>query len=160
MKKIIRITHRLSGELIAEGPVGWGITPFENAWYVSWRYLRTGGFRTSGVPGLCPYKFVYVWLHFRGSTGHETEYLGWRYVLPNPLFPFIAFRVAVPGRHGDLDITVRSAQEWEDATSKVDERIAQAQRDNSGSALPRHSDESAVRPGQALEIAGQTGERN
>ena len=28
-RKIVRITHRTTGLPIAEGPVGWGITPFE-----------------------------------------------------------------------------------------------------------------------------------
>jgi hypothetical protein len=48
--KQVRITHKPSGELIAEGP------------------------------------------------------LGWLYWLPNPLFPFIWFRVAVPGNHPELHV--------------------------------------------------------
>ena len=102
-KKFVRITHLPSGEVIAEGPVGWGITPFEGNWYISKKHLRTDGFRTSAVPGLCVYKFVYTWLHFRAKTGQVSRFLGWRYVLPNPLFPFIAFRVAVPGDHPEIE---------------------------------------------------------
>ncbi len=98
--------HRPSGEVIADGPVGWGITPFGGNLYISARHIQTDGFRSSAVPGLCLYKFVYLWLHFRARTGEESTYLGWRYVLPNPLFPFIAFRVAVPGDHPELDVTV------------------------------------------------------
>lgn len=30
--------------------------------------------------------------------------LGWKYWLPNPLFPFIAFRIAVPAHHPDLEV--------------------------------------------------------
>ena len=100
------ITHRSSGEVIAEGPVGWGITPFEGNWYISGRYLQTQGFH-SALPGLCPYKFVYLWLHFRTRTGELSRYLGWKYVFPNPMFPFIAFRVAVPGNHPELEVAVR-----------------------------------------------------
>lgn len=33
-KKFIRITHRASGTKLAEGPVGWGITPFEGNLYI------------------------------------------------------------------------------------------------------------------------------
>jgi hypothetical protein len=37
----IRITHRSSGEVIAEGPLGlWGITPFEGNFYISRKYRR------------------------------------------------------------------------------------------------------------------------
>lgn len=82
MKKTVRITHRGSGDLIAEGPVGWGITPFEGNWYISSKHLRTDGFRTTAIPGLCPYKFVHLWLHFR---------------------------VAVPDKHPALDVSVTSA---------------------------------------------------
>ncbi len=108
-KKTVRIVHRPSGDVIAEGPKGWGITPFEGNWYVSGRYLRTEGFRTTALPGLCPYKFIYLWMDFTDSTGAATKRLGWKYVVPNPLFPFIAFRVAVPGSHPDLDVTVSAA---------------------------------------------------
>ena len=105
-KRNVRITHRNSGEVIAEGPLGWGITPFEGNWYISREYLQTDGFHSSAVPGLCPYKFMYLWLHFRTRTGEESKYLGWRYVIPNPLLPFTAFRVAVPGQHAELIVEV------------------------------------------------------
>lgn len=94
---VIRIRHEPDGELIAEGPVGlFGITPFEGNYYVSNKFLRTKGFRTNGIPGFCPYKFVYLWLDFCDSKGQRDPMLGWRYVIPNPLFFFIAWRVAVP----------------------------------------------------------------
>ncbi len=105
-KKSVTITHSASGEVIAEGPVGWGITPFEGNWYISTKYLKTDGFRTTPVPGLCPYKFVYLWMHFRARDGNVSKHLGWKYVIPNPLLPFIAFRVAVPGEHPELDVVV------------------------------------------------------
>lgn len=108
-KRSVRITHIRSGEVIAEGPVGWGITPFEGNWYISTRFLRTDGFTNAYVPGLCPYKFVYLWLHFRTRAGGVSRFLGWRYVLPNPLFPFIAFRVAVPGDHPELEVSLSSS---------------------------------------------------
>ena len=105
-KKIVTITHSASGEVIAEGPVGWGITPFEGNWYISRKYLKTDGFRTTPVPGLCLYKFVYLWMHFRAQDGSVSKHLGWKYVIPNPLLPFVAFRVAVPGEHPELNVMV------------------------------------------------------
>lgn len=95
--KLLRILHQRTGELIAEGPVGlFGITSFEGNYYIARRYLKTDGFATSWIPGLCPYKGLYVWLHFIAADGTREAMLGWRYFLPNPLFFFIAFRVAVP----------------------------------------------------------------
>lgn len=99
----VRILHRTSGEVLAEGPRGWkAMTRFEGNWYVHPSCLKSAGFRSSGVPGVCPYKFVYVWLHHEGQDGAVTRFLGWKYILPNPLLPFIAFRVALPGGHPEL----------------------------------------------------------
>lgn len=99
----IRITHKPSGEVIAEGPLGWGITPFEGNYYIRRRYLKTGGFKVNFLPGLCVYKFLYVWLDFVWRYG-KSAHLGWLYWLPNPLFPFIWYRVAVPRDHPELSI--------------------------------------------------------
>ncbi len=103
--KTVRITHVPSGQLIAEGPVGWGITPFEGSWYIAKKHLKTDGFRANGIPGVCFYKFLYLWLDF-SVEGRRTRFLAWRYILPNPLFPFIAFRVAVSGTHPEIDVVV------------------------------------------------------
>ena len=100
--RIIRITHKPSGELIAEGPLGWGIKPFEGNYYIQRRYLKTRGFKVNFIPGLCIYKFLYVWLDFSWSGGKSSN-LGWLYWLPNPLFPFIWYRVAVSDSHPELE---------------------------------------------------------
>ena len=68
-RKIVRITHRTTGLPIAEGPVGWGITPFEGNFYIRKRYLLTDRFRPNFIPGFCPYKFLYVWLDLRLPDG-------------------------------------------------------------------------------------------
>ena len=103
-RKRIRIRHRSTGTLIADGPVGWGITPFEGNYYIGRKYLQTDRFSVNYIPGLCIYKFLYVWLDFRGPDGSLTKSLGWTYWLPNPLLPFIWFRTAVPGRHPEIDV--------------------------------------------------------
>ena len=100
----MRIIHKPSGELIAEGKKGWAIFPFEGNYYISRKALKTSNFRHNFVPGLCPYKFVYLWMNFKPESGLTDKYLGWMYMLPNPLFPFIWFRVAVPGDHPSIEI--------------------------------------------------------
>ena len=103
-KKYVRLTHRISGELLAEGPLGWGITPFEGNHYIGRKYLRTDGFKVNYVPGICFYKFLYVWMDYRwGPRKNEvSRFMGWMYWLPNPLMPHIWYRVAVPGHHPEL----------------------------------------------------------
>ena len=84
----VRIKHRASGTVLADGPIGWGITPFEGNFYIRKKFLKTKGFKVNFIPGLCPYKFLYVWMYW----------------LPNPLFPFIWFRVGVPRHHPEIEI--------------------------------------------------------
>ena len=103
-KKHIRISHRASRTTLAEGPVGWGITPFEGNLYIRRKYLMTDGFRPNYVPGFCPYKFLYTGLDLKLPDGSQVENLGWLYWLPNPLLPFIGFRVAVPRVHPELTV--------------------------------------------------------
>lgn len=100
----VRITHTGSGTVIAEGPLGWSITPFEGNYYIANKCLLTNGFRINYLPGLCIYKFLYVWLNFEAPNGEVSKNLGWKYWLPNPLLPFIWFRVAVPAVHDELQI--------------------------------------------------------
>jgi hypothetical protein len=101
-KKTIRITHLPSNTVIAEGPLGWGITPFEGNLYIRRKYLRTDGLRPNYLPGFCFYKFLYVWLDFEFGDGEKSRMLGWKYWLPNPLFPFIWYRVGLPRNHPEL----------------------------------------------------------
>ena len=102
----MKIIHRPTNELIAEGQRGWAITPFEGNFYISRKALRTKGFKANYIPGLCPYKFLYVWMDFRRPDGSTDKNLGWMYWLPNPLLPFIWFRVAVPAGHPDIAVIV------------------------------------------------------
>ena len=100
----VRITHSSSGTVLAEGPVGWGITPFEGNFYIRRKYLKTNQIRANFLPGLCPYKFLYVWMDLHLGEGRRVRNLGWMYWLPNPLLPFIMFRVALPGQHPEITI--------------------------------------------------------
>ncbi len=100
--KNVRIRHRDTGLLLADGPLGWGITPFEGNLYVARKYLRTDRFRVNYVPGLCIYKFLYVWMDLHLDHGKLVRNLGWMYLMPNTLMPFIWFRVALPRLHPEI----------------------------------------------------------
>jgi hypothetical protein len=104
MSKTIRITHTPSGTLLAEGPLGWGITRFEGNYYIRRKHLRTHNLRPNYWPGLCIYKFLYVWVDLQIDGGPRSRFLGWIYWLPNPLLPFIWFRVALPGSHPEIGV--------------------------------------------------------
>ncbi len=101
-RRHITIKHRDSGVLLAAGPIGWGIMPFEGNYYISRKYLQTDRFKVNYVPGLCLYKFLYVWLDLLLPDGSRSKNLGWTYWLPNPLLPFIWYRVAVSKAHPEL----------------------------------------------------------
>src|SRR5258708_19487828 len=71
----IRITHRSSGEVIAEGPLGfWGITPFEGNLYISRKCLKTGYLRPNWVPELSIYKFLYFSPNLRLPNAPRTPF--------------------------------------------------------------------------------------
>lgn len=100
----VRVTHKKTGTVLADGPLGWGITPFEGNLYIGRKHLKTDGFRINFIPGLCIYKFLYVWVDLKLYNQEVDHNLGWKYWLPNPLLPFIWFRVAVPRLHPALII--------------------------------------------------------
>ncbi len=100
----VRIIHRASGTLLADGPIGWGITPFEGNLYIRRKFLKDGKFIANFLPGLCIYKFLYVWLDLQVTKDIRVSNLAWMYWLPNPLLPFIWFRVALPRIHPEIEI--------------------------------------------------------
>lgn len=107
-QQCIRIWHRASSILLAEGPRGWDVTPFEGNFYIRKKYLANELFNSSLIPGLCPYKGIYHWLDLELPDGQREKMLAWRYVIPNPLLPFVAFRTALPGGHTALRYEVGS----------------------------------------------------
>lgn len=106
----VKIIHKASGTLLADGPLGWGITPFEGNFYIQRRYLQTDALKTNLIPGLCIYKFVYVWLDLVIDNKVVSKNIGWKYILPNPLLPFIWFRVALPGGEPELAYQLYNSQ--------------------------------------------------
>lgn len=100
----VQIFHRPTGILLAEGPLGWGITRFEGNYYIQRKYLKSQDLHCNYIPGICIYKFFYIWLDLHLPSGERSRYLGWRYWLPNPLMPFIWFRVALPGNHAEIEV--------------------------------------------------------
>jgi hypothetical protein len=78
-------------------------TPSEGNYYIRKKYLKTDQMRVNYLPGLCIYKFLYTWMDLHLGDGTRVRSLRWMYWLPNPLFPFIWFRVALPrGRHAQF----------------------------------------------------------
>jgi len=100
----VRIKHSGTGTVLADGPIGWGITPFEGNLYIRKKYLKSDGFRANFLPGLCVYKFLYVWMDLHLDDDTRVQNIAWKYWLPNPLFPFIWFRVALPRAHPELEV--------------------------------------------------------
>ncbi len=90
--KHVRNRHKGTGMLLAEEPLGSGITPFEGNFYIARKYLKTDRFRTNYVPGVCIYIFLYAWMNLQLDDGKRVHNLGWLYWLPNPLLPFIWYR--------------------------------------------------------------------
>ena len=104
MPRNIQIIHRPTGTLLAEGRTGWDITPFEGNYYVRSKCLKGDYFQTTPLPGLCMYKFFYLWLVLNLPDGTKGNMLAWKYVIPNPLFPFIWYRVGIYGNHPDIEV--------------------------------------------------------
>ena len=102
--KHVRNRHKGTGMLLAEEPLGSGITPFEGNFYIARKYLKTDRFRTNYQPGVCIYKFLYVWMNLQLGDGKRVHNLAWMYWLPNPLLPFVWFRIALPRIHPEIDV--------------------------------------------------------
>lgn len=104
MAKQIQIFHRPSKTLLAQGKLGWDITLFEGNYYVRKKCLNGAPFKLSAIPGLCIYKFIYLWMDLQLPDQPNARFLAWKYVIPNPLFPFIWFRTAIYGTHPDIEV--------------------------------------------------------
>lgn len=102
---MIRITHKPSGTVLAEGPKGWRMMPLEGDWYIHRDCLRTDAFRNTAFPGPCFYKGLCLWLKPR--LPGASRMLAWRYVLPYPWTFFLWGRFGLPGN--DPDILVENA---------------------------------------------------
>jgi len=108
--KRLRVTYLPTGTVLVDGPRGvWNIFEFDAGYYIPWKHVpETEVFRPNFLPGLCPYKGVYVGMDLRLPDGRGAGNLGWLYWLPNPLFPFIWYRLVLPVGHPDLWV-----EEWE-----------------------------------------------
>jgi len=102
--KHIQILHRPSQTLLAQGQQGWDITPFEGNYYVRKKCLNGARFKLTAIPGLCPYKFIYLWMDIEIENHPDARFMAWKYVIPNPLLPFIWYRAGIYGNHPDIEI--------------------------------------------------------
>lgn len=100
----IQISHRPSKTLLAEGKQGWDITPFEGNYYIKKKCVVGSPFKLSAIPGLCIYKFIYLWVDIQPDSHPKARFLAWKYIIPNPLLPFIWFRTGIYGAHPDIEV--------------------------------------------------------
>jgi uncharacterized protein (DUF427 family) len=103
--RTVRVVHKETNTLIAEGIMGKGITVLEENVYIRKKLIKSGVFKPTYKPGLCSYKGVYVWMDFVFDSGEKAKKMGWMYWLPNPLFPFIWYTIAIRLNHPELKIT-------------------------------------------------------
>lgn len=97
------LVYRPTGEIIATGRRGRGITRFEGNWYVKRALLRVRTIRPTWIPGLCPYKGLYMWVRVELPSGAILEPPAtWVYWLANPLLPFLFRRLGLDGSHPDI----------------------------------------------------------
>ena len=96
--------------MLAEGTSGWDITPFEGNYYIRKKCLNRAVFKQTLIPGLCLYKFIYLWIDIL-IDGEKTRFAAWKYVIPNPILPFIWFRTAVYGNHPEIEVKFTELQE-------------------------------------------------
>ncbi|MCO7227249.1 hypothetical protein [Pleionea sp. CnH1-48] len=99
----ISIVLKSSGEVLAQGQLGTEIRLFEGNYYAKSSALKSTKLRCSYIPGICFYKFIYVWFHVKDEQ-HSQRWLAWLYILPNPLFPALWFRVGFAGYDERLEI--------------------------------------------------------
>lgn len=67
--RTVKVVHRPSGTVLAEGPLGWGMTPFDGGIYIRRRHLVGGSFTPGVPPGLCVYKGLYISLDYSPPEG-------------------------------------------------------------------------------------------
>lgn len=79
------------------------MTRFDGGIHIRRHHLVGEAFPLCIVPGLCVYKGIYLSLDYKPPGGSVERGLGWMYVVPNPLLPFIRYRVPVPSDHPELD---------------------------------------------------------
>ena len=88
--------------LIAEGPFS-ALKKLEGNYYIKEKHVVKGRVKTSYIPGLCPYKFIYVWMNLIVED-RKISGLAWKYIIPNPIFPMIWFSIGFPQQHPELKI--------------------------------------------------------
>ena len=101
----VDIKLKNNGETVVQGRIGWPVTPFEGNYYVQKNLIVSGKFVPNYMPGFCPYKFFYIWMDYITSGGDKIKNLAWMYFFPNPIFPFIWFRIGLSQNHPELIIS-------------------------------------------------------
>ena len=72
--------------------------------------LNQEAFKLTAIPGLCIYKFIYLWSDILVEGHPNARFMAWKYVIPNPLFPFIWYRTAIYGHHPEIEVKTKSGK--------------------------------------------------
>ncbi|TXM70712.1 hypothetical protein [Methylobacterium sp. WL120] len=72
----MKVVHRGSGTVLAEGPSGWGMSRFGGGIHIRRRHLVGGTFSLGIVPGLCVYRGLYLSLDYMPPDGPIERGLG------------------------------------------------------------------------------------
>ena len=99
-----QLIHNSSGTVIAEGSFKDGVKTFEGNYYIKKKYFIDGMMKTNYVPGICFYKFIYVWMDLILPGGKKIKNAGWMYIVPNPIFYFIIGRIGIPQSNAELSL--------------------------------------------------------
>lgn len=100
-----QLVHKPSETVIAEGTSKDGLKSFEGNYYIKTKYFKPDLMKTNYIPGLCFYKFIYVWMDLILPGGKKLKNVGWKYILPNPIFYIVIGRIGIPQNHPELSIT-------------------------------------------------------
>jgi len=95
------IIHNGSGLILAEGAIS-ELKTLEGNFYIKSSLFKEGVMRINYLPGLCIYKFIYLWVDLVLPNEKRVRNIGWKYILPNPLFFTIIGRIGIPMNHPEL----------------------------------------------------------
>lgn len=94
MKKF-KLIHIATGKILAEGEKK-DFFQLEGNYYLKEFTFKEGVVVNTIIPGLCFYKFIYIWVNIKVSDKIILKNFGWKYIIPNPIFFKIFKRIGIP----------------------------------------------------------------
>lgn len=100
-----KLTHIKTKKIIAEG-IEKDIYRLEGNYYIKESAFKQGIIVNTYLPGLCFYKFIYVWVNIKISDKLILKSFGWKYILPNPIFFKIFKRIGIPINQDEIQLEI------------------------------------------------------